>query len=160
MQQAAELTIAAPTITASLDGRYMSALKDQRVAAAELFTGLGLHAPSVPSGIDKAKLIEEVKQALYCSKVCSYAQGMNIIKAKSEEKNWGIDLGELSRIWKVGGPPFISMQGGCVSGACVIVNIQSQDTMRCSWRLSAITKVGNLSLQRQCCSPCCMCFKE
>ena len=53
-------------------------------------------------GIDKAALVKEVKQALYASKICSYAQGLNIIKAKSAEKDWGIDLGALSRIWKVG----------------------------------------------------------
>lgn len=51
-------------------------------------------------GIDKAALVKEVKQALYASKICSYAQGLNIIKAKSAEKNWGIDMGALSRIWK------------------------------------------------------------
>lgn len=51
-------------------------------------------------GIDKAQLVKEVKQALYASKICSYAQGLNIIKAKSAEKEWGIDLGALSRIWK------------------------------------------------------------
>lgn len=51
-------------------------------------------------GIDKAALVKEVKQALYASKICSYAQGLNIIKAKSAEKDWGIDMGALSRIWK------------------------------------------------------------
>eukprot|EP00878_Enallax_costatus_P013340 GHUV01013947.1.p1 GENE.GHUV01013947.1~~GHUV01013947.1.p1 ORF type:complete len:298 (+),score=83.20 GHUV01013947.1:191-1084(+) len=104
VQQAAELSVAAPTITASLDGRYMSALKDQRVAAAKFYHELGLKAPSQAEGIDKAKLVEDVSQALYCSKICSYAQGMNIIKAKSDEKKWNIDLGGLARIWK----------GGCI----------------------------------------------
>ena len=41
-------------------------------------------------------------QALYASKICSYAQGMNIIKAKSDEKKWGVNMGGLARIWKVG----------------------------------------------------------
>lgn len=54
-------------------------------------------------GVDKAQLMADVRAALYCSKICSYAQGMNIIKAKSEEKGWGIDLGGLARIWKVRG---------------------------------------------------------
>ena len=60
-------------------------------------------APKAPSGVDKAQLISDVAAALYCSKICSYAQGMNIIKAKSDEKKWGIDLGGLARIWKVRG---------------------------------------------------------
>jgi 6-phosphogluconate dehydrogenase len=105
VQQAAELGIAAPTIAASLDGRYLSALKDERVAAAKLYEGFGLAQPSAPAGgVDKAALIEDVRQALYCSKICSYAQGMNIIKAKSDEQGWKVDLGGLARIWK----------GGCI----------------------------------------------
>ena len=51
--------------------------------------------------MDKQQLIADVRAALYCSKVCSYAQGMNIIKKKSDEKGWGVDLGGLARIWKV-----------------------------------------------------------
>ena len=51
-------------------------------------------------GVDKAQLIEDVANALYASKICSYAQGMNIIKHKSAEKSWDIDLGALARIWK------------------------------------------------------------
>jgi 6-phosphogluconate dehydrogenase len=101
VQQAAELSVAAPTITSSLDGRYMSALKDQRVAASKVFGDLGLKAPAAAAGVDKQQLIADVRAALYCSKICSYAQGMNIIKAKSEEKAWGVDLGGLARIWKV-----------------------------------------------------------
>lgn len=104
VQQAAELLVAAPTIAASLDGRYMSALKDQRVAAAEFYSKLGLGAPTAASSVDKAQLVADVTAALYCSKICSYAQGMNIIKAKSDELKWGIDLGGLARIWK----------GGCI----------------------------------------------
>ena len=52
-------------------------------------------------GIDKAALVKEVKQALYASKICSYAQGLNIIKAKSAEKQWDVDIGSMARIWKV-----------------------------------------------------------
>lgn len=62
-----------------------------------------LQAPASVAGIDKKQLVADVCAALYCSKICSYAQGMNIIKAKSDEKNWGVDLGGLARIWKVGG---------------------------------------------------------
>ncbi len=44
--------------------------------------------------------MKEVKQALYASKICSYAQGLNIIKAKSAEKSWDVDIGSMARIWK------------------------------------------------------------
>ena len=60
--------------------------------------------PALPlqSGVDKKKLLDDVRGALYASKICSYAQGLNIIRAKSIAKNWGIDMGSLTRIWKVG----------------------------------------------------------
>ena len=62
-------------------------------------------------GIDKEKLQEEVRQALYAAKICSYAQGMNIIKAKSEAMGWGVNMGGLARIWKVGGSGCLSAHG-------------------------------------------------
>lgn len=46
MQQAAELSVPAPTIEAALDGRFLSGLKDQRVAASKLFASLGATAPT------------------------------------------------------------------------------------------------------------------
>jgi 6-phosphogluconate dehydrogenase len=98
VQQAAELTVPAPTIEAALDGRFLSGLKDERVAAAEFYKSQGVGGPEPPTGVDKAQLIEDVKHALYAAKICSYAQGMNIIKAKSAEKGWNIDMGSLARI--------------------------------------------------------------
>lgn len=114
VQQAADLSVAAPTITSSLDGRYMSALKPERVAASKVFEKLGVLAPSVIPGVDKKQLILDVAQALYASKICSYAQGMNIIKAKSLEQKWGINLGGLARIWK----------GGCIIRAAFLDDIR------------------------------------
>ncbi len=52
--------------------------------------------------MDKQQLMLDVKDALYAAKITSYAQGMNIIRAKSEAKGLNIDLGGLARIWKVG----------------------------------------------------------
>ncbi|OQU75706.1 hypothetical protein SORBI_3010G009300 [Sorghum bicolor] len=110
VQQAAELSVAAPTIEASLDSRFLSGLKDERVEASKIFQGD--YSTGLP--VDKAQLIEDVRQALYASKICSYAQGMNIIKAKSSEKGWGLNLGELARIWK----------GGCIIRAIFLDRIK------------------------------------
>jgi len=104
VQEAAELSVAAPTIEASLDGRFLSGLKDERVAAAKFYSSLGISPPKPLEGIDKAQLVSDVRDALYASKICSYAQGMNIIRAKSAMKGWNINMAELSRIWK----------GGCI----------------------------------------------
>eukprot|EP00899_Mesostigma_viride_P008458 jgi/Mesvir1/17613/Mv08839-RA.2 len=109
VQQAADLGVAAPTITASLDARYMSSLKEERQAAEKVFD-LPLSAPVA----DKAALIADVRSALYASKICSYAQGMNIIRAKSMEKGWNLDLGAMARIWK----------GGCIIRAVFLDRIK------------------------------------
>ncbi|KAE8649200.1 hypothetical protein Csa_014860 [Cucumis sativus] len=116
VQQAAELSIAAPTIAASLDCRYLSGLKDERESAAEVLKEAGMtdSVGSVRSGIDKKKLIEDVRQALYASKICSYAQGMNLLRAKSLEKGWNLNFGELARIWK----------GGCIIRAVFLDRIK------------------------------------
>ncbi|XP_073020796.1 6-phosphogluconate dehydrogenase, decarboxylating 3, chloroplastic-like [Primulina eburnea] len=116
VQQAAELSIAAPTIAASLDSRYMSGLKEEREAAAEIFEKEGLKEELINNvaAVDKKKLIDDVRQALYASKICSYAQGMNLLRSKSVEKGWGLNLGELARIWK----------GGCIIRAVFLDRIK------------------------------------
>ncbi|KAG6497610.1 hypothetical protein ZIOFF_045514 [Zingiber officinale] len=110
VQQAAELSVAAPTIAASLDSRFLSELKEERVAAAKVFQSCVFEGEPV----DKKKLIDDVRQALYASKICSYAQGMNLIRAKSIEKGWDLKLGELARIWK----------GGCIIRAIFLDRIK------------------------------------
>lgn len=118
VQQAADLSIAAPTIAASLDSRFLSGLKDERVEASKVFEPrrcIGrAAADDGEATIDKKKLIDDVRQALYASKICSYAQGMNLIRAKSNEKGWGLQLGELARIWK----------GGCIIRAIFLDRIK------------------------------------
>lgn len=111
VQEAAEQSVAASTITAALDTRYLSGLKAQRVSAAKILNG-----PSTkPDAPDKASLINDVKAALYAAKICSYAQGMNIIREAGEKKEWNLDLGEISRIWK----------GGCIIRAIFLDRIKA-----------------------------------
>lgn len=116
VQQAAELSVAAPTIAASLDCRYLSGLKEERESASEILKAAGMkeEVGSVKSGIDKKRLIDDVRQALYASKICSYAQGMNLLRAKSNEKGWNLNMGELARIWK----------GGCIIRAVFLDRIK------------------------------------
>ncbi|WZZ86059.1 6-phosphogluconate dehydrogenase, decarboxylating 1, chloroplastic [Brassica napus] len=116
VQQAAELSVATPTIAASLDCRYLSGLKDERENAAKVLREAGLKEEigSASSGIDKKRLVDDVRQALYASKICSYAQGMNLLRAKSLEKSWNLNFGELARIWK----------GGCIIRAVFLDRIK------------------------------------
>jgi 6-phosphogluconate dehydrogenase len=89
-----------PTISAAIDARFLSALKEERVAASKLLSG----PPPVQLNIDRNALIDAVRDALYASKICSYAQGFNLMRAGSQEFNWNINLSEMARIWK----------GGCI----------------------------------------------
>ena len=107
---ALDLGIAIPTIDAALTARMLSALKDQRVAAAKKLSG----PKSAASKPEAKKLIKCLHDALYASKVCSYAQGMALIKAGSDEYKWGIKLDECARIWK----------GGCIIRAKLLEQIK------------------------------------
>jgi 6-phosphogluconate dehydrogenase len=98
-QIAQDLGIAIPTIEAALTARNVSARKTEREIAQKL-----IDAPTDSATENKATFVEAVRDALYASKICSYAQGMSLIRAGSDEWNWNINLSEIARIW----------QGGCI----------------------------------------------
>jgi 6-phosphogluconate dehydrogenase len=77
----------------------MSAYKDERLAASKVIT-----APTSKYQGDKQQFINQVRDALYCSKMCSYAQGMALLSKASKELNFNLNLAEIARIWK----------GGCI----------------------------------------------
>ena len=98
-----------PTIHAAVEARSLSSMKDQRVLASQRLRG-----PQT-TRIKDEKLVDAVRDALYCSKICSYAQGLDLLATVDREKGWGIDLGEVARIWK----------GGCIIRARFLQRIQS-----------------------------------
>lgn len=110
VQEAAEQSVAAPTITASLDSRYISGRKDERVAASSI-----LNAPPEVPNISKPQILEDLGPALYCAKVCSYAQGVGLIKAASDANGWDVDLSQCAKMWK----------GGCIIRAKLLDKIQA-----------------------------------
>jgi 6-phosphogluconate dehydrogenase len=99
-QIALELAIPIPTIAAAIDARVLSSMKDERVHASK---ALGNRLQKRYRG-DEAELVRAIHDALYAAKICSYAQGMSLIRAGSQEFNWGINMREMARIWK----------GGCI----------------------------------------------
>ncbi len=94
-----ELGVPIPTIVAAVNARVMSSFKQERVAASQVLTG-----PQGKYDGDPKAFINEIRDALYCSKICSYAQGMALMLAASKEYGYQIHLGEIARIWK----------GGCI----------------------------------------------
>ena len=97
-QSALDLGEPLSLITESVFARYISAIKDQRVAASKVLKG-----PSKEVFIgDKQVLIEKVRKALYMGKIISYAQGFAQLKAASEHYNWQLNYGEIAKIFRAG----------------------------------------------------------
>lgn len=97
-QSSLDLGIPVTLITESVFARYISSLKDQRVAASKVLSG-----PEIQSfNGDKAEFIEKVRRALYLGKIVSYAQGFQQLKAASDEYNWDLNYGEIAKIFRAG----------------------------------------------------------
>lgn len=82
-----------------MEARIISAYKVERQVAAKVFS----RRDGTYSGKKKA-IIEAVGNALYASKICSYAQGMALLRCASHEYDYGLDYSEIARIWR----------GGCI----------------------------------------------
>jgi 6-phosphogluconate dehydrogenase len=95
-QNSFDLGIAIPTINSAVESRMLSALKSERVAAARLIGGTGAF-----SG-DPQQLIAAAEQALYASKITSYAQGLKLLSAASVEYGWDLNLAQIVSIWRAG----------------------------------------------------------
>jgi 6-phosphogluconate dehydrogenase len=96
-ENALELGISIPTILAAVNGRIISSQKEERVRASSLLTG-----PTKKYEGSSQKLIDATRDALYVSKICSYAQGMSLLKKASMEYGYNMDLGSIAKIWRAG----------------------------------------------------------
>ncbi|WP_016952493.1 NADP-dependent phosphogluconate dehydrogenase [Anabaena sp. PCC 7108] len=99
VKTALDIGVAIPTITAAVNARIMSSIRDERIAASKQISG-----PNAKYTGDIKAFVNMVRDALYCSKICSYAQGMALLSTASKTYNWDLNLGEMARIWK----------GGCI----------------------------------------------
>ncbi|MCB1119915.1 MAG: NADP-dependent phosphogluconate dehydrogenase [Verrucomicrobiae bacterium] len=96
---ALDMGVPAPTIAEAVFARCLSAVKEERVAASEILQG-----PALKFEGDKEAFIEAIHDALYCSKICSYAQGFQLMREAQKEYNWTLNFGEIAQIWR----------GGCI----------------------------------------------
>lgn len=110
VNNALELGVAIPTITAAVNARILSSIKQERVSAAQILSG-----PIASFTGDQAAFVDKVRDALYCSKMCSYAQGMALLSAASTAYNFNLNLSECARIWK----------GGCIIRAGFLDKIRA-----------------------------------
>ncbi|THF87086.1 decarboxylating NADP(+)-dependent phosphogluconate dehydrogenase [Deinococcus sp. KSM4-11] len=98
----------AMTITQAVYARYMSALKTERVAASAVLPG-----PAARPAPDRATLVEQVRRALYASKIAAYAQGFQLMRMTAQESGWTLDYGSIARMWR----------GGCIIRAALLGTI-------------------------------------
>ena len=100
LQSAIAISVVISTINAAVEARVISSRKDDRVASSKI---LPQPEPKDFKG-DRKQLIEAVRQALYASKIVSYAQGMELLGAASHQYNWDLNFGDIATIWR----------GGCI----------------------------------------------
>ncbi|WP_285119464.1 NADP-dependent phosphogluconate dehydrogenase [Lactococcus petauri] len=96
-QSSLDLGVPLPLITESVFARFISTYKDERVKASSILSG-----PEVKFTGDKAEIVEKIRQALYFSKIMSYAQGFAQLRQASKEYNWDLPYGTIAQIWRAG----------------------------------------------------------
>ncbi len=109
-QLALDLGVPSNLVTEAVYARSISSMKSQRVNAAKILNG----PKDVRYQGDKAEFIEQVRQALYASKICSYAQGFVQLQAAAKEYDWKLDLGRIALLWR----------GGCIIRAVFLERIK------------------------------------
>ena len=115
IQEAAERSVAAPTMAAALDARMLSGRKEERIEAEKVLFGPEKRDVESLTPEDKEEIVGDLKAALYAAKVCSYAQGLSLIKAASDDFKWDVNLAECARLW----------MGGCIIRAELLHRIHS-----------------------------------
>ena len=108
-QAGLDFGVAIPTIAEAVFAGCLSASKEERVAAAR-----SLRGPRRTFRGDKAKFIAQLHDALYASKICSYAQGYQLMRAAAAEMDWKLDYGRIAQIWR----------GGCIIRAQFLDHIR------------------------------------
>jgi 6-phosphogluconate dehydrogenase len=108
-QLALDLGVPSTLVTEAVYARCLSAMKDARVRASKILKG-----PTGKFRGDRTKFIEQVRQALYASKICSYAQGYVQMQAAAKEYEWPLRFGEIALLWR----------GGCIIRAVFLERIK------------------------------------
>ena len=108
-QAALDLGIPMQTVAEAVFARAMSAIKNERVYASKNLSG-----PVPNFSGNKTDFIEKIRKALYASKICSYAQGFQLMRAAAEEYQWDLNYGDIALMWR----------GGCIIRAQFLGNIK------------------------------------
>jgi 6-phosphogluconate dehydrogenase len=114
-QLALDLGVPTTLITEAVFARTLSALKESRVRASRVLTGPCDAIAEFRASVNKDAFINQVRKALFASKVCSYAQGFFQLQAAATEYGWNLNYGEIAMLWR----------GGCIIRAAFLEDIKS-----------------------------------
>ncbi len=109
-QLALDLGVPSTLVTEAVYARCLSAMKDARVRASKVLDGPRRQATTAT----RKEFIEQVRQALYASKICSYAQGFVQMQAAAAEHDWPLNYGDIALLWR----------GGCIIRAVFLERIK------------------------------------
>ena len=146
-QNALDVGAAIPTINAAVESRIISAMKAERVSASRVLRG-----PAPRYSGDRQRLIDAVRDALYASKITSYAQGLGLLRVASAEYKYDLKPGSIARIWRAGCIIRASLLGDIMSAfernpalGNLLVDPAFSDAVdrrQASWRFVVQTAVG------------------
>ena len=109
-QAGLDLGVGIPQIAEAVFARCLSAIKDERTAAAPQLAG-----PDGKFSGDKSQFLADLEQAVYAAKICSYAQGYQLLRAASAEQKWNLNFGDIALLWR----------GGCIIRARFLGKIKA-----------------------------------
>lgn len=92
------LGVPAPTITEAVFARTMSSRKEERLVLSKRYRDLAFEGTEV----DRPAVLEDLRQALYASKICAYAQGFNLLEEAGKVYGWDLQMGRIAKIWRSG----------------------------------------------------------
>lgn len=110
-----DLGVAIPQIAEAVFARCISAVKDERIAAGQVLNG-----PHGGFSGDREAFLNQLHDAVYAAKICSYAQGFQLLRAASQEYNWQLNFGEIALMWR----------GGCIIRARFLDDIKQAFSAR------------------------------
>jgi 6-phosphogluconate dehydrogenase len=113
-QLALDLGVPTTLITEAVFARFLSAQKEARVRASKLLAGPEQALAEFRRSANKKDFIDAVENALYASKICSYAQGFVQLQAAARESGWSLDYGRIAMLWR----------GGCIIRARFLERIR------------------------------------
>ena len=103
-QLALDLGVPSTLVTTAVYARSLSAIKEARVRASEVLSGPAAAPLEIDSDEQRGEWVEAIRQALYASKICSYAQGFVQLQAAAQEHGWPLNYGDCALLWR----------GGCI----------------------------------------------